>query len=356
MHGASRGCRSPQYRHYRATVPSPNALVIDVDGIGVRLSSPDRPVFPGVTKRQLFDYYLGVGPDLLVHVAGRPTGLERWPDGVYEGAEHFYGKHLPKNAPEYVRGIDIRFPSGRSGHLLDPTSRAAIGWAVQLGAICLHAWPVTAPVVDRPDQLRIDLDPSPGNDFAQVRDVALTAREVLTGLGLVPFVKTSGSRGLHVFAPIHAEYGFVDVRHAAIAVGRMLERRLPDAVTTSWWKEERGNRVFVDFNQNAQDRLMASAYSVRPLPHAPVSTPVTWEELPGIDPATLTVHSVPARLADRGDPWAAMRSQAASLAPALAAWDADVDAGLPELPYPPDFPKMPGEPPRVQPSRARFSR
>ena len=330
------------------------ATTLDVDGVAVRLTSPDKQVFPGVSKREVLEYYLSVGSAMVDQIGGRPTALERWPDGVSADADHFFQKHLPKSVPTYVHGIDVRFPSGRPGTLLDPGSRAAIAWAVQMGAITFHAWPVTAPDVSHPDQLRLDLDPSPADDFADVRRVAASCREVLDELGFPSFVKTSGSRGLHVFVPIVPAHTFVDVRHAAIAIGRELERRDPDGVTVSWWKEERGDRVFLDFNQNAQDRLMASAYSLRPRPHAPVSMPFDWDDLPDVDPEAFTLGTVPGIVASRPtEPWAGMGLSAVDLGPALAWWDRDLANGLPELPYPPDFPKMPGEPPRVQPSRAR---
>lgn len=343
-------------RGYRDAVPSSSngpASVEDVDGTAVRLTSPDKQVFPGISKREVFDYYLAVGERLVQQIGGRPTALERWPDGVGPDHERFYQKHLPKNAPSYVEGIGVRFPSGRPGILLDPSSRAAVAWAVQMGTVTFHAWPVTAPDVTHPDQLRIDLDPSEGNDFADVVTVALECRQVLGEWGFASYVKTSGSRGLHVFVPIVASFTFVDVRHGAIAVGRELERRLPRLVTTSWWKEERGPRVFVDFNQNAQDRVMASAYSLRPRPNAPVSMPIEWPQVPDCDPSAYTLRTVPQLVASTPDPWSGMADTAADLAPALEAWERDVAAGRPELPYPPDFPKMPGEPSRVQPSRAR---
>lgn len=326
---------------------------IDVDGIAVRLTSPDKPVFPGVTKRAVLDYYLAVGRRMLEQVADRPTALERWPEGVTDEAEHFYQKHLPKSVPSYVTGIDVRFPSGRPGTLLNPDSRAAIGWAVQMGTLTFHAWPVHTPIVDKPDQLRIDLDPPDGRDFSDVVRVAEECREVLAQWDWPAYVKTSGGRGLHVFVPIRAEHSFIEVRHAAIAVGREVERRLPDLVTMSWWKEERGDRIFVDFNQNAQDRVMASAYSLRPRPKAPVSMPLRWADLEGVNPLDFTIRTVPHLVQTFPDPWGGMREAAVDLAPALEAWDRDIAQGLPELPYPPDFPKMPGEPPRVQPSRAR---
>ncbi len=331
-------------------------LQIDVDGTSVRLTSPDKLVFPGITKREVLDYYLAVGGPMLEQVAGRPTALERWPDGVASESESFFQKHLPTSAPAYVHGVEVAFPSGRSGTLLDPSTRAAIAWAVQMGTVTFHAWPVTAPDVAHPDQLRIDLDPSPANAFHDVRRVAHACRQVAGEWGLSSFIKTTGSRGLHVFIPILPRWTFIDVRHAAIALGRELERRHPDVVTMSWWKEERGDRVFIDFNQNAQDRMIASAYSLRAHATAPVSMPIEWDDVDGVDPRDLTLRSVPTLVAERsGDPWSGIRDAAADLAPALAAWERDVASGLPELPYPPDFPKMPGEPPRVQPSRARHT-
>jgi DNA ligase D len=329
-------------------------VIVDVDGVKVRLSSPERQIFPGISKREVFEYYLAVGPAMVEQVGGRPTALERWPGGVAEGSEHFFQKHLPKSAPDYVSGIEVEFPSGRSGVLLNPASAAAIAWAAQMGTITFHAWPVRYPDVMHPDQLRLDFDPSPGNDFEDVRLVAGACRDLLGELGWPAFVKTSGSRGLHVFVPIKAQHSFVDVRHAAIAIGRELERRDPARVTVSWWKEERGARVFVDFNQNAQDRLMASAYSLRARPTAPVSMPFEWADLADVDPAEFTLRTVPGILAVRAeDPWSEMARQAVDLAAVLEWWESDLANGLPELPYPPDFPKMPGEPPRVQPSRKR---
>ena len=329
------------------------ASVVDVDGVGVRLTSPDKPVFPGVTKRAVFDYYRAVGHRLVEQIGGRPTALERWPDGVSDGAERFYQKHLPKTFPDYVHGIDVRFPSGRPGTLLNPDSRAAVCWAVQMSAITFHAWPVSAPDTSSPDQLRIDLDPPDELDFASVVRVAQECRTVLAEWDWPSYVKTSGGRGLHVFVPIVPTHSFIDVRHAAIAVGREVERRLPHLVTMSWWKEERGGRIFVDFNQNAQDRVMASAYSLRPRPKATASMPIDWADLDGIGPEDFTLRTVPHLVATLPDPWKGMRDSAVDLAPALTAWERDVADGLPELPYPPDFPKMPGEPPRVQPSRKR---
>jgi DNA ligase D len=310
-------------------------------------------MFPGITKREVLDYYLTVGHRLVEQVGERPTALERWPDGVAPDAEHFFQKHLPRSTPEFVGGIDVRFPSGRPGTLLNPRTRAAVAWAVQMSTLTFHAWPVRAPDVVHPDQLRLDLDPPDDRDFGTVVDVALECRAVLSELGWPSFVKTSGGRGLHIFVPIEPRYSFVDVRHAAIAIGREVERRNPSLVTMSWWKEDRADRVFIDFNQNAQDRVMASAYSLRARPEAPVSMPIEWDDVTAVDPGDFTLRTVPTLLAGATDPWAGIRGAAVALDAALEAWERDVAAGLPELPYPPDFPKMPGEPPRVAPSRAR---
>jgi DNA primase len=222
-----------------------------------------------------------------------------------------------------------------------------------MNTVVFHPWASLATDPDNPDQLRIDLDPQPGTKFADAVEPALELRRVLEEVGLAAFVKTSGNRGLHVFAPIDAKHEFLDVRHAVIAACRELERRMPQEVTTAWWKEERGRRVFLDFNQANRDRTMAGAYSPRALPHASVSTPITWAELPTVDPRSLTILTVPGRLATVGDSWENFGANRGSIRPLLDWWDRDLANGLGELPFPPDFPKMPGEPPRVQPSKAK---
>lgn len=332
------------------------ALLLDVDGRQVRVTSPDKPAFPGLTKADVVSYYAAVARRMLEHLRDRPTALQRWPDGVFPGAESFYQKHLPRGVPEYVQSTAVRFPSGRSGQLLCPTEPAVIVWAAQMNAVTFHPWPSRAPLTDRPDQLRLDFDPSPGTTFDDAVRAALLARDLLAEFGWEAGCKTSGGRGVHVYVPIQAQWGFIEVRHAAIAIARELERRAPTLITTSWWKEGRGSRVFIDFNQTAQDRTMASAYSVRPTPDATVSMPVTWDELPSCRPGEFTVRTVPALLGEgRPDPWTGLLPQSGAgcdLSPALQWWDRDVADGLEDLPYPPDFPKMAGEPKRVQPSRA----
>lgn len=310
-----------------------------------------------ITKLDLATYYSEVSVALLGAVGDRPTTLQRWPDGVVidgEYGESFYNKHLPKGTPDYVGSVTITFPSGRTGVQVCPDNLETIVWAANLGCVTFHPWPVRSGDVDRPDELRFDLDPHEGRAFSDAVDVAEALRELLVDVGAVPYVKTSGGRGVHVFVAIEPRWEFLDVRHAAIAVGRALERRHPELVTTAWWKEERGERVFVDYNQMARDRTMASAWSVRARPGAPVSMPVTWEALPEVDPAAFTLRTAPAYLAQSGNAWATLGDQPFDISPLLDMWRTDVEErGLGEMPFPPDYPKMPGEPPRVQPSRAR---
>jgi DNA ligase D len=336
------------------------ALELDIGGRAVRVSSPDRVVFPdsGITKAEVAGYYAAVGERLNAALAERPTTLERWPKGVLPGMtlgeDGFYSKRVPRGAPDWAGSARITFPSGRTAdELCPPPGETAFGvWAAQMGTVTFHPWPVRRPDLDHPDQVRLDFDPQPGTDFADAVTVALAARELMAEFGWTAFAKTSGGRGVHVFVPITPSWDFVAVRHAVIGIARELERRAPDRVTTSWWKEDRGARVFVDFNQAARDRTMASAYSIRARPGAPVSTPVWWDELPEVDPSRFTLRTVPERV-DQPDPWADIDAAAHDLRPALGLWQADLDAGLTDLPYPPDYPKMPGEPPRVQPSRRR---
>ena len=342
------------------------AVHVEAGGREVRVTSPDRviyeetPTTPAVTKLQVVQYYLAVEDGIMRALRDRPTALERWPKGVRDDirlatgpgdkADAFYSKRLPKGAPEFVETVGITFPSGRTADELCPTEIASVAWAAQMGTLTFHPWPVRRSDVDRPDELRIDLDPQPGTDFADAARVALVARDVLADAGLVGFPKTSGNRGVHIYVRIEPRWDFIDVRHAAIAFGRDLCRRTP-GVTVSWWKEERGANIFVDYNQNSRDRTIASAYSLRPIKGAPVSTPVEWEELDGLDPKTLNLHTVPARLAQRGDAMAAIDDHPGSLERLLQMYADDAANGEGEMPYPPDYPKMPGEPPRVQPSR-----
>ena len=319
----------------------------------VRISSPSRVLWPdsGITKLDLAHYIGDVGEAFVAATGGRPLSLQRFPEGI--DGEQYFSKNPPKGAPDYVGSVMVTYPSGRSHPQIVIDEPAAAVWAVQMNTVVFHPWASRAQNTDNPDQFRIDLDPQPGTDFDDARPAAQELRAVLAEAGLTTFVKTSGSRGLHVFAPIEPTREFLVVRHAVIAAARELERRMPDKVTTSWWKEERGERIFVDFNQANRDRTMAGAYSPRALAHAPVSCPVEWDELETTDPRTFTIATVPERLATTGDPWAHMHERPGTIDELLRWWERDVAGGLGELPFPPDFPKMPGEPTRVQPSRAR---
>jgi len=305
----------------------------------------------GLTKLDLAHYLMVVGEPFVRANGDRPVSLQRFPAGI--DGEQYFSKNLPKGAPDYVRAVPVVYPSGRSHPQLVIDEPATAVWAAQMNTIVFHPWASRAGDTDHPDELRIDLDPQPGRDFDDAVPVAVELRSVLAEAGLDAFVKTSGNRGLHVFAPIEPTHEFLDVRHAVIAAARELERRQPKAVTTNWWKEERGETIFVDFNQANRDRTMAGAYSPRPLAHAPVSCPVEWSELGNIDPRTLTLSTVPDRLRTSGDAWATLHEHPGTIGMLLEWWKRDLEAGLGELPFPPDFPKMPGEPPRVQPSRAR---
>lgn len=347
---------------------------LDVDGTAVRLSNPGKIYFPelgedGGTKRHLVEYYRAVAllPDtgsvaadaageaiapILRALRQRPTYLQRFPDGIT--GEEVYQKRLPPRVPEHVQSVRVTFPSGRHADALRVTNPADVVWGAQLGCVTFHPWHARASDVDHPDELRIDLDPQPGTGFADARGVALdVVRPLLEELGYRGFPKTSGGRGVHVYVRIRPEWTFPQVRRAAIALAREVERRAGGRVTTAWWKEQRGEQVFVDYNQNARDRTIASAYSARRTPRATVSTPLTWEELVDADPDDLTIATVPALVARRGDPMSALDDVAHSLEPLLELADRDEAGGLGDLPYPPNYPKMPGEPKRVQPSKAR---
>lgn len=331
-------------------VPGPDGTVR-----AVRISSPDRVLWPaeGITKLELAEYVAAVGEPFMRALGNRPVTLQRFPEGI-EG-EEFFSKNPPKGVPDFARTVMCTYPSGRKHLQLVIDEPATAMWAVQMNTITFHPWPVRTDDVDNPDELRIDLDPQPGRGFTDAVEAALALREVMAEIGLTAWAKTSGNRGVHVYARVAPTHEFLDVRHGVIGIARELERRLPDLVTTSWWKEERGERIFVDFNQACRDRTIASAYSPRPLPGAPVSTPVSWDELAaGVDPRDLTVRTVPALIADRGDAWAGIDDAVGDVAAAIALWDKDVqERGLGELNFPPDYPKMPGEPPRVQPSKRR---
>lgn len=326
---------------------------IEVDGREVRITNPSKVYFParGETKLDLAKYYVAVGAGALVGVRERPTVLKRFPDGAT--GEPFFQKRVPENRPEWLETVTVTFPSGRQADELCPVDVAHIVWAANLGCLDLNPWPVRRADVDHPDELRVDLDPQPGVPFAAVRDVALVVRDVLEEHELVGFPKTSGSRGIHINVRIRTDWDFTEVRRAALAMSREVERRMPDGATTKWWKEERGERVFLDYNQNARDRTVASAYSVRANIEGKVSCPITWDEVPVVDPADLTIATVPERFATIGDPGATIDDVSYSLQRLLDLAARDESEGLGDEPWPPNFPKQKGEPKRVQPSKAR---
>lgn len=333
------------------------SLELAVDGpVGtrtVRLSNPDKVYFPerGFTKRQVAEYYLTVAEPLLRAIGDRPTTLKRYPGGV--NGEPFYAKRIPKGAPEWVRPVEITFPSGRKAQQVCPSEPAVLAWAAGLGTLDFHPWPVRSADVDHPDELRIDLDPQPGTDYADAVRVAEVAREVLTEAGLTGYPKTSGGRGIHILVRIVARWDFIQVRRAVIAFAREVQRRIPRQATVDWWKADRGERVFLDFNQAARDRTVASAWSIRGTQAATVSTPLRWEQLGEVRPQDFDLRTVPDWLAEHGDAHRDIDARAFELDTLLDWFGRDErDHGLGELPYPPDYPKMPGEPRRSRPKPA----
>ncbi len=330
-----------------------DSTTIEVAGQSVKLSNPSKVFFPerGTTKLDLVEYYLSVAEAVLIHLRNRPTTLKRFVDGA--AAQPFFQKHIPDSAPDWLHTVAVRFPSGRPGRLLVADDAAHLVWGVNLGVIDWNPWPATVDDLYAPDELRIDLDPNDGADFTTVLRTALEVKAALDDHGLTGFPKTSGSRGIHINVPITPEHDAITVRRAAVALAREVERRAPELATSAWWKEERGPRVFIDYNQNAPDRTVASAYSVRPTEDARVSTPITWDELPDVEPGAFTIDTVAERLGAHGDPAADMESHAGTLEKLLEQAQRDEDAGLPDAPWPPNFPKMPGEAKRVAPSRAR---
>jgi len=326
--------------------------VLEVAGREVTITNPDKIIFPrtGHTKLDLVRYYLGVADGALRGVAGRPMALKRYVHGA-EGA-FFFQKRAPETRPEWIEVVELSFPSGRTAHEIVVRDAAQLAWIVNLGCIDLNPHPVRADDLEHPDELRVDLDPVPGVGWSQVREVALVTRDALEELGLVGWPKTSGSRGFHVYCRIERRWTFGEVRRAAVALAREVERRAPDLATSKWWKEER-HGVFLDYNQNAKDRTVASAYSVRPTPDARVSTPLRWEEVPGCQPEAFTIDTVPERVTRLGDPWAEIDQAAGSLEPLLALASQHEEAGFADAPWPPHVTKQAGEPPRVQPSKRR---
>lgn len=327
------------------------AVVLEASGHEISISNPEKIFFAerGDTKLDLARYYQAVGEPLMRAIGDRPVLLQRFPNGA-SGAS-FFQKRVPESRPDWLETAIVSTPNGTTSRALVAANLAHILWAVNLGCLGFHAWPNRASDLEHADELRIDLDPGPGVTFPMVQEAARLTRSLLEEHGVAGFPKTTGNRGVHVYVRLHPRWTSYDVRHAAVAVGRELERRRPDLITSAWWKEERGRRVFVDFNQNAPHKTVFSAWSVRARPGAQVSTPFFWDQLDEIDPDALTIASVPGRVSSEGDPWGNTSPQ--SLEPFLSMHSRDSENGLPEAPWPPQYPKVEGEPTRVAPSRAR---
>ena len=327
--------------------------MLEVAGREIAVSSPGKVFFSerGETKLDLVRYYLAVGEPLLRAAGGRPTLMQRFPHGA-EGSS-FFQKRVPETRPEWLETTIVSTPNGTTSRALVLADLAHVVWAVNLACLGFHLWPYRCDRADVADELRLDLDPQPGVGFDEVRAAALELRRLLDELGLIGYPKTTGNRGLHVYVRLEPRWNSYAVRAAAVAVARELERRRPELITAAWWKEERGRRVFVDFNQNAPHKTVFGAWSVRARPGAQVSAPLSWDELEARHPDELTIASVPARLAADGDPWEGMNDEPQSLEPLLELHERDRAAGLLDAPWPPVYPKQPDEPPRVAPSRAR---
>jgi len=349
----SRSVSPDRQERYRSAMPT-RSEVVDVAGRRVAITNPDKIYFPGpgYTKRDLVAYYLAVSDGALRGAGGRPMALKRYVNGA-EG-EFFFQKRAPESRPEWLRTVELSFPSGRTANEVVLDDPAGLAWVANLGCLDLNPHAIRADDLDHPDELRVDLDPMPGVPWDDIRRVALMTREVLADLELVGWPKTSGSRGIHVNVRIEPRWSFNEVRRAAVALAREVERRAPSIASSKWWKEER-HGVFIDYNQNAKDRTVASAYSVRPVADARVSAPVTWDELPDCEPGDFTLATVPARFAAIGDPGAGIDETVGSLERLLELSARQEREGLGDAPWPPHYAKAPGEPPRVMPSRARNS-
>jgi bifunctional non-homologous end joining protein LigD len=339
-------------RGYPVGVPADASVQLEIDGFEVAISNPGKLFFEqvGITKLDLVNYYLAVAPGALRGVMDRPMALKRFVHGA--AGEAFFQKRAPASVPEYVGTVELSFPSGRTADEVVVSNGAALAWVVNLGCIDLNPHPVRADDLDHPDELRVDLDPGPGVPWSAVRDVAMVAGQVLSDHGLTGWPKTSGSRGIHVYARIEPRWTFGEVRRAALALAREVERRVPELATSKWWKEER-HGVFIDYNQNAKDRTVASVYSVRPVPDARVSAPLLWSEVPNAELADFTVRTMPDRYSRLGDVGAGIDDAVGSLDGLLELSARDEATGLGDAPWPPNYAKQPGEPPRVQPSKRR---
>ncbi|MEM9609859.1 MAG: non-homologous end-joining DNA ligase [Actinomycetota bacterium] len=330
-----------------------DALVLEVDGREVRVTSPDKVFFPkrGETKLDLVEYYLAVGDSVMRATRGRPTMLQRFPDGA--SGKNFFQKRVPKGAPDWLTTTVVSTPNGTTSNALVLADLAHVVWAVNMGCLGFHVWPYRADDDTHADELRIDLDPQPKVPFGAVRQAAHHVKDLLDEHGIEVGAKTTGSRGLHLYVRLEPRYDSIQVRAAAVAVAREMERRHPDLLTAAWWKEERGQRVFVDFNQNAPHKTVFGAWSARARVGGQVSCPISWDDVAEVDPDALTIETVPARVAELGDPWRGLDERPQSIDGLLERYDRDIEAGMMDAPWPPVYPKMPNEPPRVAPSRAR---
>jgi DNA ligase D len=329
------------------------ARAVDILGREVTVTHPNKIVFPeiGATKLELVEYYLAVADQLATTAYGRAALLERFPNGA--GGSSFFQKRVPNNAPSWLRTTVVETPNGTTSNALVIGDVAHVVWAVNLGCLGLHLWPFQVDDPEHADELRIDLDPQPGTSFDDIRVAAGHVRMLLDELDIVGYPKTSGGRGVHIYVRLEARWSSYEVRACAVAVARELERRHPTLITANWWKEERGQRVFIDFNQNAPHKTIFGAWFARPRVGAQVSTPLFWDEIDSVHPDELTIRTVPSLVADRGDPWSTMADHPQSLLPLLELAAADKANGLHDAPWPPEYPKQPDEPPRVAPSRAK---
>ena len=329
--------------------------LIDIDGREVRITSPDKVFFPErtETKLDLVHHYLRCKDPLMRTMGGRPLLLQRFPNGAT--GPSFFQKRIPDTAPDWLQTTIVSTPNGTESRALVAADLAHIAWAVNMGCLGFHVWPNLASQLEVADELRLDLDPQPGTDFTNVREAAHEVKTLLDEVGIVGYAKTTGNRGLHVYVRLESRWDSYQVRSAAVAVAREMERRRPDILTAQWWKEDRGERVFVDFNQNAPHKTVFGAWCVRSRPGAQVSTPIRWDELDDIHPDELTIASLPARLERDGDPWSEMNDNPQTIEPLLEMHERDLANGLMDAPWPPVYPKQPGEPPRVSRSRAKKS-
>jgi len=334
-------------------VASKDVRVVEASGRSIEISNPGKIYFPelGATKSDLVSYYLEIAQALANTANGRPALLERFPGGA--GGKSFFQKRVPANAPSWLQTTVVSTPNGTTSNALVVADISHVLWAVNLGCLGLHLWPYRADDPDHTDELRIDLDPQPGTSFDQIRVAATNSRLLLSELGIVSYPKTTGNRGVHIYVRLEPRWDSFEVRAGAVALARELERRHPDLITSNWWKEERGERIFVDFNQNAPHKTVFGAWFARPRVGGQVSTPFGWDEIDTIEPEELTIRTVPDLVGRRGDPWAGIADQPQSLEPLLEMAAQDRANGLHDAPWPPEYPKQPDEPTRVAPSRAK---